>query len=172
VDGQNLITNDEFHVLFNKIADGATVLFLTDCCHSGTIFRFMPAPPGHEDTHASRPRFLPPTHFVRDPAMKARIERAFSPNVGNSASSAAPLPNLIHISACRDAEFAADAFINNRFNGAYTYYLLQAMTAQLQSGGTYQAVHQQLRQTLPSRVYPQCPLLNAPLDLKKVKIFA
>ena len=166
-DGKNLVMGTELGAIFNTIVDGATVVFLTDSCHSGTVFRFMPHN-GFDDMYIPRRRFLPPAHFIKDPAMYARMERAFTPSGGKHTN--APLPNLIHISACRDAEYAADAFIDGRFNGAYTYYALQAFTAQIAAGGTYQDVHKQLRKTLPSRAFPQSPLLNALPILKAAKV--
>lgn len=169
-DGKNLIIDDELHVIFNKIPDGVTMVCLTDCCHSGTVFRFVNSNP-IENGNYSKPRFLPPSHFIKDPALYRRMERAYTPG-GRRSGSNSPLPNIVHISACRDTEYAADAFINDRFNGAYTYYCLQAFQAQLLAGGTYLDVWRQLRTHLPSHAYPQSPALNAVSALKQKQIFA
>ncbi|MFZ8477478.1 hypothetical protein ACO1MN_14565, partial [Staphylococcus aureus] len=43
---------------------------------------------------------------------------------------AAPL-NGGFISGCESGETSADAFINNRYNGAFTYFLLQSLHSHL-----------------------------------------
>jgi hypothetical protein len=171
-DGENLIIDDEFGVMFGKIAPGATVVFLTDCCHSGTVFRFMDSPFEDADT-AVRHRFLPPSHFIKDPAMFRRMERAYTPNPqGRGLPSNDPLPNLVHISACKDTEYAADAFLDGRYNGAYTYYALKAFERQILAGGTYMDVYRQIRKSLPSRAFTQQPCFNAMSVLKTTRVFA
>ena len=60
-DGTNLIIDDELKALFSDIPKGAKVVFIPDCCHSGTIFRFF-----GNGTSRRKVRFLPPAHFLKD----------------------------------------------------------------------------------------------------------
>lgn len=163
-DGHNLIIDDEFHLLFNGIKDKAKLIFVTDSCHSGTVFRFLDL----GGARKSRVRFLPPSHFVKSTPMYHRMERAFGQGAGKIQD---PLPNLIHFSACRDSEYANDAEFHGRPNGAFTYYALSGFKKVVAQKGAYQDAWKDLRHYLPSMEYPQTPLLNAFAPLKRALLF-
>jgi metacaspase-1 len=161
-DGRNLLIDDDIRVMFNAVAPGATALFVTDSCHSGTVFRFMPGV--FEDAAHPRVRFIPPSHFIRDKKLRQRMERAFGQN-NHSAASSAPLPGLVHYSGCKDTEYSSDAYIGKRYCGAFSYFATRSFL----KGGTYLDVWRDLRASLPSREFQQTPLLNALPALKRLK---
>jgi hypothetical protein len=163
--GRNLILDDELADLFGRLRPGARLLWISDCCHSGSVFRFA------TDSSVSerRVRFLPPSHFLSpDSPLWHGMERAFGQQVRWQDQ---PLPGVIHFSACRDHEYSADARIGGRFCGAMTYYALRAFRLVQSRGGTYQDVFRQLRQYLPSWDFQQTPQLNALPALRNTPLF-
>jgi hypothetical protein len=102
------LIDDEMADLFaSSLADGINLTCFMDCCHSGTITRFLvgPAPPGGGDR---RPRFLRMT-----PEIEER-HRAFRRELGRTRGAAGRgAPNRtsegmrqVVFSACRDYEVA------------------------------------------------------------------
>ncbi len=163
-DGANLIVDDELHLLFNTIRPGARILFLADCCHSGTVFRFNPRPQGG----ARRVRFLPPSHFLKRPDLVLNMTRAYGrPMTGGNA----PLHGLLHMAGCRDNEYSADADFDGRPNGAFTYFALRAFEWATRVGATYRQAFDYLRQYLPSWEYQQTPQFHAPKALQGLRVF-
>lgn len=161
-DGKNLILDDELAALFEFIPPGAHVVFVSDCCHSGSIFRMMASGSGDR-----RPRFLPPSHFLDSEPVVARMTRAF----GQPGKSNAPLPGVVHLSGCKDHEYSTDAKIDDRPCGALTYYATRAFSEAAVTGRTYADAFKAIRSSLPSWDYVQTPQLNAPSSLKKVPVF-
>lgn len=158
--GHNLILDDDLCAIFSNIPVGAHVVFVTDCCHSGTVFRMM-APGSGERTV----RFLPPSHFTS--SADTYMDRAY----GLPMKSNAPLPGLIHFSGCKDSEYGADANINGRPCGAFSNAAIPAFSAALAAGTTYHDVFKEIRKKLPSWEFQQTPQLNAPKEMKRLKVF-
>lgn len=161
-DGKNMILDDELHVLFSRIAPGATIVLITDCCHSGTIFRFMLPTQGAIGCKR-KVRFLPPSHFIKDQSLFSRMERAFGqvPKRSNAA-----LPGLIHFSGCKDREYSADVEIAGQACGAFSYFAIPAFSAGIRHGQTYVDVWKAIRESLPNWEFEQTPLLTAVPSLK------
>jgi len=162
-DGRGLIIDDELRVIFGRLREGARLLWISDCCHSGTAFRFF-----GNGASKRRVRFLPPSHFLVDTGLVRRMERAYGqpPKRTNAA-----LPGVLHLSGCRDHEYSADAEIDGRFSGALSYYALLAFKQVVQQKGTYQDVHKLVRQYLPSWDFQQTPQLNGATALKRTPLF-
>jgi hypothetical protein len=163
-DGHGLIIDDELHLIFAKIPTGAHVLFVTDSCNSGTVFRFAAFGPA-----AVRVRFLPPITFAKSAEFQQKVERAHGQ--GRGKGSDAPLPGLVHFSACRDTEYANDISVAGRGCGAFSHFAVQAFSDALAHHKTYGDVWHKIRSYLPSQQYPQTPLINAPAPLKQSKVF-
>lgn len=160
-DGKNLIIDDELNAAFGLLDKGARLVFVTDCCHSGSVFRFMR--PG---LTKRRVRFIPPSHFLHESVLYAKMERAFGVPRGPSNKA---LPGVIHFSGCKDNEYSIDAEIDDKATGAFTFFAIKAFEAVLAVGGTYQDVWRKIRENLPSWDFQQTPLLNAVTTLKKAK---
>ena len=63
----------------------------------------------------------------------------------------------IYISGCSDLEYSYDAFINGRYNGAYTYYAIKAFK---EGVATYKDWIDKIHIYLPSTSYKQTPQLE------------
>ena len=164
MDENNLILDDELVKLFTSRPQGTTLVWITDCCHSGTMHRFAGRPGVKRKI-----RFLPPSNFVKDAATLQKIAQANLDVKPRSLTSDAPLPGVVHLSGCSDREYSYDAIFNNRPNGAFTFYALQA----LRSGElTYKQLFQAIRSNLPSWEYPQTPRLNAESSIQNAVAFA
>lgn len=153
VSEDNLILDDELMAMFVARPVGAQLIFITDCCHSGTVHRFSSI------TKTKRKiRYLPPSHFVRSPALLRHIAASGLPGRTRSVPTNAPLPYVLHMAGCSDNEYSYDAEFAGRPNGAFSYYALQA----LNSGDiTYNALFDKINDHLPSWDHPQTPRLNA-----------
>lgn len=164
MDESNLILDDELAQLFKSRPVGTTVVFISDCCHSGTMHRFA-GKPGVK----RKIRFLPPANFVKNPETLQKISEATLDVKPRAMRSDAPLPGIIHISGCSDREYSYDAVFNGRPNGAFTYFALQALRA---GTLTYKQLFQAIRNDLPSWEYPQSPRLNAERSAQNAVAFA
>jgi metacaspase-1 len=165
-DGHNLIIGPEFKKEFDKIRPGAHVLFLTDSCFSGTVYRFLN---GFGEMQR-KVRFIPPAHFLKSIDKVYRMTLGFGQT--QNTKSKLPLPGLVHMSGCGDNEFSNDAHIDGRFNGAMTYYAIRAFRQVLTAKGTYQDAWAMVRQALPSWEFTQSPMLNAEPALKQTQLLA
>jgi hypothetical protein len=165
-DGHNLIIDDEIHAVFDGIPPAAHVVFVTDSCHSGTVFRMFN--PAEGRTAYRRPRVIPPSHFLKTDALLRKMDRAFGQPVTRTN---APLSGVVHFSGCKDTETSCDAEINGRACGAFSFYATRAFGRGAALGQSYADVHAIIRKSLPSYDFQQTPLLNAPPALKKARVF-
>jgi hypothetical protein len=76
--------------------------------------------------------------------------------------------NCLFWSGCMEHETSADAYINGRFNGAFTYCDLKSMIP----GTTYEQEYQTLLTYLPGNISNQTPTIFGTWDLLHKKIFA
>jgi len=120
---------------------------------------------------------------LRAAARKARTEargwwgswwwrRPYRPKPKPPVVVAPTVPQLGHvlISGCRSDQTSADAFINGRYNGAMTYYMVQAIRAN--PGKTLAEVHALGRQAILSNAYTQESQLEGPTTLLGAPVFA
>jgi hypothetical protein len=102
-----------------------------------------------------RSRFLSPGLLPRTKVAK----RIFRSDIANM--------RYLAWSGCQDDQTSADARIDGRYNGAFTYYALRSIKV----GETYRQKFQRLRQYLPNGSYDQIPELEGPDYLRDKKIF-
>lgn len=131
--------DDEFNKLLQEIPIGATVAVFLDCCFSATATRTM---------------------YQRKPK-KNRYMRTSTRIIKKKKIKAAVDSNWITFSACGEYQTAADAYFNNRANGAFTYFLLRAF----QENFTYRQWYNRLRMLLPSESFSQIPEIEGRTDL-------
>jgi len=98
-----IIKDDYLYSIFSKLEQSNTLLFICDCCHSGSILD------------------LKFNYKITDDYKK------FYMSVENSKEL---FTNIVSISGCLDAQTSADAYINNKNQGAFTYSLLQCNFSQ------------------------------------------
>jgi hypothetical protein len=101
------ISDKEFAKIFAGIPKGVHFVWISDSCHSEDLSRKQ--------------------HIATDTRFRRFNHEAPQSMTTPAASiSAAPMP--LHgalLSGCASHQLSADAFINNRFNGAFTHYLIK-----------------------------------------------
>jgi hypothetical protein len=107
---QTAITDKEFAKIFATIPKGVHFVWISDSCHSEDLSRKQAIAP---DIRFRR--------FNHEPQQRV--------NTPAESLSAAPIP--LHgalLSGCASHQLSADAYINNRFNGAFTHYLIKNLS--------------------------------------------
>ncbi len=105
--GANAISDKEFAQLFAKIPKGVHFVWISDSCHSEDLSRKQ--------------------HITLDTRFR-RFNHAPKQGVATTAASLSSAAIPLHgalLSGCASHQLSADAFINNRFNGAFTHYLIK-----------------------------------------------
>ncbi|BCT76809.1 hypothetical protein SCMU_26510 [Sinomonas cyclohexanicum] len=116
-DRTSVIVDDELHALFSRVPAEVPADVVLDTCHSGTGLRAFRLHPG------SRARYLAPPTTADAGVPAASGRRGFRDLVA-----AGPGPVLF--AACRADQTAADSPFNGRYGGAFTHFLLEALSAQ------------------------------------------
>lgn len=116
-DPATLISDDELHALFARAGSGLLIEVVLDTCHSGTGLKALDLLPGR------RPRFLPPPTPIGLDRTATADPRAFRDLVARASGGSRP----ILLAGCRSDQTSADAVFDGRYNGAFTYYLLNEM---------------------------------------------
>lgn len=161
---RGMILDDELDALFSKRRRGSRIIYVSDSCFSGTVFRMAGDPMADDGRPWRRPRFLPPSEWLPKSKRKAAEELAVRVAMSPRNRSNAPKSGLIVLSGCKDTEYSYDAYINGQPCGAFTYHLAAAWNGLLgtqSNGSTYRDLWANLLTRLPSFDYPQTPRLNA-----------
>jgi hypothetical protein len=105
------LRDKEFAHLFAGIPKGVHFIWISDSCHAEDLSRDFQFP--------SKTQYR---YFI------GAKEVNFENNSLFSTPSQSPITTPLNgalLSACTSNELSADAFINNRYNGAFTYYLIK-----------------------------------------------
>ncbi|WP_258142667.1 caspase family protein [Arthrobacter sp. MYb227] len=116
-DPATLISDDELHALFARSAPNLLLEVVLDTCHSGTGLKALDLLPGR------RPRFLPPPTPIGLDLTATADHRAFRDLVSRTSRGTRP----VLLAGCRSDQTSADAVFDGRYNGAFTYYLLEEL---------------------------------------------
>jgi len=113
---ETAISDKEFASIFAKIPKGVHFVWISDSCHSEDLSRkyeFVESKDVFNETRFRRFNY-------RDSTQQAETVAPVT-SLG-----VAPIP--LHgalLSGCASHQLSADAYINNRFNGAFTHYLIK-----------------------------------------------
>jgi hypothetical protein len=109
-------------------------------------------------------RFVPPPPHLQQQMDQLPARRSLSHGLGEETM------NHVLLAACGEEQTSADAFINNGYHGAFTYYLCDAATS---SGATADRgdVMALVKQSLSAGSFEQDPQLEGPAALKKGPLF-
>jgi metacaspase-1 len=162
-DGRNLILDDELRDPLTLLPPASHLVTVTDCCHSGTVFRMA-----NFAFSARRVRFVPPAQFAQSTTALNQVQRVFGQ--GALVSNAA-LPGVLHFAACKDYEYAHEDKINGQAGGAFSHFAMLAMSQVAARGGSYSDAFKLIRQYLPNYEFQQTPQLVGPRTLKRIKVF-
>jgi len=144
---QNAVVDDEIQTILGQLKPGVGFLMVSDSCHSGSIDQLS------QSFSATQPRaFNMPAHLANATPLQANktLMSAYQNRVRGG--------QYVVITGCQDDQTSADAYINGRYNGALTYYLLDTFT----KGGasqTYGQWHKSILAGLSQGGYDQRPVL-------------
>jgi len=123
-DGTNhtSLRDKEFAQLFAAIPKGVHFVWISDSCHAEDLSRDPFKVEERDDAkYNTRYRFFLGTDMLKE---RENEEEKADITIGNITPIISPLNGAL-LSACQSHELSADAYINNRFNGAFTHYLIE-----------------------------------------------
>ncbi|MHC6221224.1 caspase family protein [Arthrobacter sp. MMS24-S77] len=117
-----VIVDDELHELLLRLPASARMDVVLDTCHSGTGLRALDLIPGR------RPRFLPPPtpEGLRSVETLGTTKKSSLKELSQGTNGADGVQAVL-MAACRDDQTATDAFIDGRYNGAFTYHFVRTL---------------------------------------------
>ncbi|MDR6989016.1 hypothetical protein J2Y66_003524 [Paenarthrobacter nitroguajacolicus] len=153
-DTATVITDDELAALFARLPQGVLMDVVLDTCHSGTGLKSLDLLPGR------RPRFLPaptPRAVIANESKDTRSLR----DIVKTAKLSTP----VLMAACRADQTAADAFIEGRYNGAFTYNFVRSLRGDSTAGRA--DILKQVSQGLKAGGFDQVAQLEASTAARK-----
>lgn len=122
-DERTFITDDELNDVFKDVPEGALLEVFIDSCHAGTVLKEMGLlpPPELAPEHPTLDRYLAPPAdlFLRFSGEEDDLElRGFWKGFKKRGRK-----HHILWAGCTARQTAADAYIDGRYHGAFTYYL-------------------------------------------------
>ena len=114
---ETAISDKEFAKLFSKIPKGVHFVWISDSCHSEDLSR------KHEIVGA----IATDTRFRRFNYKDSTQQAEAIAPIASLGAAAIPLHGAL-LSGCASHQLSADAYINNRFNGAFTHYLIKNLS--------------------------------------------
>jgi len=159
LDWNNPLTDDILSGIFSKLPRGVKLLMLADCCHSGTIAREIGNP------RYEKARFIMPPFDIKSRSLNKELPRR---KLASKAQG--DTQRIILISGCRDDQTSADAYINGKYNGAFSWAVYQTIVNNKDI--TYKQLHETVCGLLRRAGFPQEPQLSGPKELLARKIFS
>lgn len=163
--GRGLILDDHLYASFLSITRDAYLVFISDCCHSGTIWRNLPIGDAPRERSVSPERL---TSGGEDRWECAERLRQMPAKPRKSTT----LFNVVHFSACSDREQAADIMAVGGYCGAFSNVAIPAFREAIKAGKSYRDAWKAIRKKLPSRDYRQTPGINGSKRLCGRRIFS
>ncbi len=165
------IKDDDLASLISGLKKGARLEVILDSCHSGTGTRELildrrslaARPPADlsetslwNSGHCIRPRFLAPP-----PDVQLRADEVFGRELRLRRIARADPMNHVLWAACRSDQFSADAEIDGKAAGAFTYYFCRHLR-DTQGRVTRDQLLKLVRASLKHEGYSQVPQLEGP----------
>jgi hypothetical protein len=156
------LTDDQLYDLFSDRQGDVRTVLIADSCHSGSVARL--APPLGEAEPPERIRFLPPSVFLPQEDITGLR------GVGLTARPRQRKHEALLLAGCRDTETSADAFLDGRPCGAFSFYALEALD-RVDEGATYLQWMNAIRQLLPNQRFSQHPTMQGSRTQKNWPVF-
>jgi len=119
---EHVIRDDDFAKIFAKLPKDVTFLWVSDSCHSGDLTRDLVQNP-----HAPKSKSMVPPADIAWRFRSIAQKQIATPRATRAAAGKdVPLPGVF-ISGCKSNQTSADAYFQNRPNGALTHYLLKTL---------------------------------------------
>jgi len=153
---KSAITEKEFAKIFATIPKGVHFVWISDSCHSEDLSRKQAITECLTFDAPSDTRFR---RFNHEP------EQGVSTPVASLSAEPIPLHGAL-LSGCASHQLSADAFINNRFNGAFTHYLIKNLS-QYGQDASMQDIVKYVNMDLMDNDYDQNPQSEGLLRTEK-----
>jgi hypothetical protein len=140
------ISDKEFAQRFAKIPKDVHFVWISDSCHAADLSR---DPSVNNDAAAIRFRNFKNVQASLPKLQKSEVK--------------APLLQGALLSGCASHQLSADAYINNRFNGAFTHYLIKNLGL-YGHNTSIQNIIQYVNQDLAENGYDQNPKIEGALS--------
>lgn len=163
------IADDDLASLVGGLRKGARLEVILDSCHSGTgtreiildrrsLGRLAPADPGDiwKSSSCIRPRFLAPP-----PDVDLRADEIFGPALAVRRICRGDPMNHVLWAACRSNQFSADADIDGKPSGAFSYFFCRHLRA-VQGKVSRDQLLKLVRASLKHEGFSQVPQLEGP----------
>ena len=156
-----LLIDDDLRKALSKLDPKASLTFISDSCHSGTVTRAFINTMVEDD--APKPRYLPPSdeQEILEVSAASISQKVMLPKEGM---------NEVLITGCKATEYSYDARFNGKPMGAMSHYALKVLRESPQKL-TYDEFYAKLRSSLPTRRYPQTPQLEGSKENRAKKMF-
>jgi hypothetical protein len=121
---ETAISDKDFASIFAKIPQGVHFVWISDSCHSEDLSR------KHEIVEANEGNSnydLKNTRFRRFNYKESTQHGEAIASIASLGSAPIPLHGAL-LSGCASHQLSADTYINNRFNGAFTHYLIKNLS--------------------------------------------
>jgi len=156
------LRDKEFTQLFAGIPKGVHFVWISDSCHAEDLSRDVNKPEAtiYRQFRGVMPSIEGITSNNYDKLMEEEGE-SFAPM-------AMPITKTLNgalLSACASHELSADAYINNRYNGAFTHYLIKNLL-QYSDSKNMQAIIKLVNIDLDKNGYDQNPEIEGLLENK------
>ena len=142
-----VVLDDQIREILIKTKSNVHTVIISDSCFSGTVTRAIADP-------QSKVKYIQTSEVPSNLKAKKKI---FTED---------EMVEIL-ISGCSDSEYSYDAYIDGKYNGAFTATSLGLLKA----GQTYNDFYTLLKEKLPSSSYPQTPQLEGSDENKNRVIF-
>lgn len=157
-DPDHVIVDDELRELFVQLPKSTLLEVYLDTCHSGTGLR------GVDMLLGRRPRFLPPPSLEAFDEVEGRQSRGLARSLLEKG-----IVHHILWTGCRSDQTSADAQIEGKWHGAFTFYYgkhLRAAKGKISRA----ALLKKVRSDLKSNRYSQIPQLECQATVRSKKL--
>lgn len=163
------ITDDMLRAILDQLPKGVKMEIILDSCYSGTGTRDI----GVESACGSVPRPLFKNRFLRPPIdIECRYQGDENDMKATRTFRSDEAITLNHVlwAGCKDNQTSADAYIDGRYNGAFTYYFCKHIR---ESRGVINRaeLHSRIANSLDHNDYSQLPQLECGDNLKNERTF-
>jgi hypothetical protein len=163
------ITDDMLREILDQLLKGVKMEIILDSCNSGTGTRDMVLdPPGDPE-----PKVLLKNRYLRPPVdIECRHQGEEDMMTATRSFRGDESITLNHVlwAGCRDNQTSADAYIDGRYNGAFSYYFCKHIR-ESRGNITRAELHSRVANSLDHNNYSQLPQLECRDILKNEKIF-
>lgn len=171
-DSKTYIRDDELRKIFSGLSKGVILDVLLDSCYSGTCTREILAREKLAQGLSLKPRFLPPPADIQCRVDgDLRLQSLFHWAIASDPQEKRKIPErprkldqpMDHVlfSGCKENQTSADAEINGKYNGAFTYYLCKHLR-DVRGDLSRSELIKRVRASLRFNDFDQVPQLEGP----------